>query len=226
MISRKVDGIILSTCGKLHDYIAKISHMLPVVAIYRSIDHPDYCGDFIDSDTNVDTYTVTKHLLENGHRKIFIISGPQHVSSGYNRFNGFRRAMAEYGILVDDAYPYCYNFDYTSQGGYEGCRRLFASEDRPTALVTGNAEVLRGALSYCRSNGIRIPEDLSIVGGMQPENSNLFFTDITSVILDSEAIGKRAGQMILDRIANGNAKLKNQVIFSSQIHYGNSVKKL
>jgi LacI family transcriptional regulator len=134
--------------------------------------------------------------------------------------------MAEYGILVDDSYPYRYDSDYTAKGGYEGCRRLFSMPDRATALVAGNVQVLLGTLSYCQEHNVGIPGDISVVCGMQPENSTLFFTDITSAVLDAKMIGKRAGQMILERIANADVKLKNQVIFSSKIHYGNSVKRL
>ncbi len=225
MMSRKVDGIVIHSCGENSALIAQISQTIPTVAVLRRIEHPDYCGDFVDADSVTGTYMITKHLLEQGHRKIFIINGPLNVSAGYDRFFGFQRAMQEYNITVDAAYPYRCDTHFKKHESMQAVEQLLQMPDRATAVVTTNAETLLGVLSYCRIHDVRIPEDLSVVSYIKAVNDDLFYITCTCALGDYFSVGQRAGALILERI--DNPQLPNrEVIYPSAMLYGNSVKPL
>ena len=170
-------------------------------------------------------FALTQYLLENGHRKIFIINGPQDISSGYERYRGFCKAMQQSGILVDDEYPYQYISDYTRQGGIDGCRKMLEMKDRATALIATNAEVLIGALIYLSKQQIKIPDDISVVSYSLPVNLPLFPIDITSATQNPSILGEKAAGLLLERVRS--SKMQNrEVIYPCLIHYGNSVRRI
>lgn len=225
MLERRVDALVVHSCGHHDSLIAHISKRIPTLSLYRRIDDLHYRGDHVDSDNEASVYSITKHLLENGHRKIFIINGPQNISTGTERFAGFCRAMREFGIRVEDDYPYRFDSDFMQTGGMEGCERMLACSERPTALVTTNVEVLIGALKCLEANGLSVPEDISVVSHAQPLNMGLFKVSVTSTAQDQVMLGQRAGQLLLERLKC--ATLPNrEVIFPSLIQYGNSVRNL
>lgn len=225
MMQRHVDAMVIQNCGKNNDFIAEISHKIPTIAVYRRVMHENYCGDFIDDENSTALYMLTRHLLECGHRKIFIINGPQDISSGYERYCGFRRAMREYGIEVDKDYPYQYFSDYMRQGGMEGCKKLLEMRDRATALIATNGELLLGTLIYLRERKIAIPQDLSVVSYSLPVNLPIFPLRITSAIQNPATLGEKAASLLLERLKT--AELPNrEVIYPCRIEYGESVRRI
>ena len=225
MVQRHIDALVIQSCGKNNEFIARISQTIPTVAAYRRLDNEDYKGDYIDDENGATMFALTQYLLENGHRKIFIINGPQDISSGYERYRGFCKAMQQSGILVDDEYPYQYISDYTRQGGIDGCRKMLEMKDRATALIATNAEVLIGALIYLSKQQIKIPDDISVVSYSLPVNLPLFPIDITSATQNPSILGEKAAGLLLERVRS--SKMQNrEVIYPCLIHYGNSVRRI
>lgn len=225
MLERRVDALVVHGCGENNALIARISHQLPMVAAYRRINDPDYRGDYIDHENQFTSYTLTKHLLDNGHRRIFIINGPQNTSTGLERFQGFCRAMAEYGYPVDESYPYRYDSDYTRQGGIDGCRRMLSQNVLPTALIATNPETLLGALTYLRTRKVSIPEDLSVVSCADLPNASLYPVQVTCAQQDPFILGEKAGVLLLERLSASNVA-NREIIYPCPIEYGNSVLKI
>ena len=225
MLGRRVDALVVHSCGVNNALIAQASCQLPMVAVYRRIDDPDYRGDYVDHENQASSYALTRHLLDNGHRRIFIINGPQNISTGRERFEGFGRAMAEYGLPVTDEYPLRFDSDYTLQGGVEGCRKMLALPVMPTALIATNAETLLGALTYLRAAGIRIPDDLSVVSCASPPNASLFEVQITCAQQDPRTLGEKAGHLLLERL-HAHTLPNREVIYPCPIEYGGSVRKI
>ena len=225
LLSHRVDGIIINSCQPREHKLARISRTIPMVAVYRRIQDPDYIGDFIDSDGTNGTYALTRHLLQNGHRKIYIINGPLNTSAGYDRFRGFCQAMEEFGIPVDEHYPYQIETDYTCSDGFRAMEAISLLEDRPTAIVTTNPETQIGLLHCCKERNLKIPDDFSLVSYAPSNNTELMFVEPTCAIQDHRVIGQRASDLILERIAN--PKLPNrEIIYPCPIVYGNTVKPL
>jgi len=105
---------------------------------------------------------ATRHLLELGHRRIAVISGPDEVLCSRARVDGYRAAVETAGLRVDPALVR--HGDFHVEGGYEQGRRLLAMADPPTAIFAGSDLQALGVYEAAREAGLRIPEDLSVVG--------------------------------------------------------------
>ncbi|GAA4429034.1 LacI family DNA-binding transcriptional regulator [Georgenia halophila] len=105
---------------------------------------------------------ATRHLLELGHRRIGVVTGPADVMCSRQRTDGHRAALDEAGIPYDPALILSGKF--TAGSGYEQGLRLLDRPDRPTAIFAGNDLEAMGLLRAARDRGLRVPEDLSIVG--------------------------------------------------------------
>jgi DNA-binding LacI/PurR family transcriptional regulator len=105
---------------------------------------------------------ATRHLLELGHQRIAVISGPDEVLCSRARVDGYRAAVETAGLRVDPALVR--HGDFHLEGGYEQGRQLLALADPPTAIFAGSDLQGLGVYEAAREAGLRIPEDLSVVG--------------------------------------------------------------
>lgn len=223
LMSKQVDGLVINTSGKNDEFITSLSKQTPIVLLNRKITQNGFKGDLIDSDNTQGAYALTKHLLSFGHYKIGVINGNLMVSTGGERFTGFKKAMQEVGIEVDDGYRYRYDGDFTMDSGYKGAAKLMESEDRPTAILSMNNAMTIGALKYFRNNGINIPGDISVACYGNIDNIELMYTQPSIVTLNPVTIGHKIGEFMLERIKDD--KLSNrEFIYSPQLVPGNAVK--
>lgn len=225
LISKKIDALILNTSGENDSLVASISEKMPIVLINRKVNDPMFKGDFIDSDNNVGAYLLTSHLISYGHRKIGIINGLLSINTGCERFEGFKRAMKEVNINVDDTYPYMFNGNFTAESGYQGAEAIMSRDDKPTAIVVMNNAMTIGALKYFRNHGISVPEEVSIASYGSIANIELYYVQPSIVTMDAWTIGKKAGELILHRIKNKDATNK-EIILTPQLLIGDGVKKI
>ncbi|MDI3508599.1 MAG: hypothetical protein PWP55_791 [Clostridiales bacterium] len=225
LISKKIDGLILNTTGENDGFIASLSEHMPLVLVNRKVYSDKFKGDFIDSDNIQGAYNLVSYLLSLGHRKIGVINGMLTVSTGKERFKGFVKAMSEVGIEVNEDYPYRYDGEFTLESGYQGAAKIMSSSDKPSAIIIMNNVMTMGALKYFRSNGIDVPNDISIAAYGNIDNIELMYIQPTIVTLNAWVIGNKAGEMILERIKN-KAVSNREVIYVPQLIEGNSVKNI
>ena len=227
LLEKKVDGIILNTTGYNYDFVASVSQHLPIVLCGRKIENPFFKGDFVDSDNQTGSYKLTRHTIELGHRKIGIIGGQQSISSGTERLEGFRHAMATIDIKVDASYPYQFVGDYNrAQSGYEGARYLMSLQDPPTAILAMNNELAIGALRYFRTHGIEVPDQVSFACYGNIRNSDLFYVQPDTVDMDPRVIGSKAGEMLIERIEYKNQLPNRELRFTPGLVKGNTLKRI
>jgi DNA-binding LacI/PurR family transcriptional regulator len=225
LVSKKVDGLILNTTGKNDDFIAALSKKIPIVLINRRLFNMNYNGDFIDGGNLDGVYDLTAHLIAYGHRKIGVINGDLSVSTGMERFEGFKMSMKEIGINVDLNYPYRFDGQFTMESGYQGAAYLMGLSEPPSGIVVMNNSMTLGALKYFRMNGIRVPEEISIVSFGNIENVELMYVKPSIVTLNAYAIGNKVGKVILERIHNPTVK-NREVIITPQLIVGDSVRRI
>ncbi|MFJ1758514.1 LacI family DNA-binding transcriptional regulator [Kitasatospora sp. NPDC088134] len=106
--------------------------------------------------------TATRHLLDLGHRRIAVISGPSGMMCSRARVDGYRTALETARVPVDPALVR--EGDFHHEGGYAAARALLTLPDRPTAIFAGNDLQALGVYQAARELGLRVPEDLSVVG--------------------------------------------------------------
>ena len=138
------------------------------------------------------------HLIGLGHRRIGIVSDTPRISSSSERLHGYRRALAAAGIPADErlvaiAGP-------TQADGHRAARDLLAGSDRPTALFTANNFMTVGALLAARELGLRIPDQLALVGFDDLDWTALVDPPLTAVSQPVGELGRVAGERLLARI--------------------------
>lgn len=226
MMEKQVDGIIINTTGFNDAYISEISQHVPIVLLHRKIEHPDFRGDWVDTDIYNCAYTLTKLLVERGHRKIGVLNGPSHLSTAKMRYDGFCTALHEYGLSFSKENPYYYEGDFTLQSGCDGAQYFMDMKDPPTAIVNMHGESTLGMLRYFRNHGVRIPEDISLVSISAIPHSDVLYVRPYHYKMFPETVGYRAAHMILERIEADNKLQNRESCFSMPIVNGDSIKDL
>ncbi len=177
LISRYVDGIILATVGTTGNFIKEIieEFKIPIVVIDNRV--KGYKTNVVLHDNVKGAYILTKHLIEHGHKKIACISGPIIETSGKRRLEGYKNALNESGIEIDEALIKV--SDWKILGGYNSTIELFKNyqhkkQNKPTAIFVGNSVMALGSLKAIRELKLRVPEDVALVSF-----DNLMFTEAT-----------------------------------------------
>ncbi|MFZ7121013.1 MAG: LacI family DNA-binding transcriptional regulator [Eubacteriaceae bacterium] len=224
LYSKKIDGLILNTMAENDDIICQISTKIPVVLVNRKIFKNNFHGDFVGTDCKNGAYLLTEHLLKYGHRKIGIINGPLNISTARERYEGFKSAMKKnMHIHIGNDYIYKYNGDFSTVSGYNGISKLMNLQNPPTAVVVMNNNMLLGALKYCKSNKIEIPENLSICSFGNINNMDLFYAQPTIVEEDPKLIGTKVAKYILERIEKNKNMLNRNFVYKPKLLIGDTV---
>lgn len=223
LMSKKVDGLIINVSGKNDRLVCDLSRKIPIVLIARRVDNPDFAGDFVGNDNFRGAYELARHVLSFGHRRIGLIRGPDDLSTGSERFNGFTAALRDAGVTLPD--ELVFTGDFYEESGREGAQRLLAATPAPTLLVTMNNAMSFGALSYVKQRGLRIPEDLSFAAYGDIFNRELLYVNPTIVSQNPGKEGQLAGELLMRRIADKNATPMTALIPSSLLE-GESIARI
>lgn len=161
LIERRVSGIIATPTGGNLDMWAKLRELgTDVVFVDRSIPGlPDV--DVVSIDNFTSAHAATANLVAHGHRRVSIISGPATTTTGRDRIAGYRQALEESGIPVDDQLIRTASFRGT--GGGDAATALLNLECPPTALVVANTAQVTNVLQRIIHSGISVPSDLSLI---------------------------------------------------------------
>jgi LacI family transcriptional regulator len=143
---------------------------------------------------------ATEHLLSLGHRRIGAITGPQIYLASTERLNGFHGAMAAAGVLPDPSLVLDSGFDIES--GAKAAARLLDMADTPTAIFAFNDNTAIGALRVARERGISVPDELSIVGFDDSEQSAIVTPALTTVRQPLAEMGRMAVSLLV-RLLDG-----------------------
>lgn len=220
LVGKKLDALIINSSGHNDEFIAALSKRVPTILIHRRLNAPGMEGDFLDTNGRQGGYLVGELLLNHGHRRLGLINGPQRLSTGRDRYEGFLQALNDAG--VSESNLLVYEGDFTFEAGYQGAKLFKQAETPPTAIAAMNNVMTLGALQYCRRTGIEVPDEISIAGYGTIEHRDLMYVEPTYVSQDAWLIGKRAAEMMLERL-QGAPVPNREVIFDSAVVSGNSV---
>jgi LacI family transcriptional regulator len=156
LLRRRVDGLILTTARL--DTSTEPERPVPhVLALRTDGVRPSSIGD-----DRLGAHLATRHLIDLGHRRIGLVGGPGYASSARNRQEGFRSALAESGVPVDESL--IAGDAFSIEAGETAGRILLDRPDRPTAVFAVNDNTAIGVMAAAHALGLRIPDDLSLVG--------------------------------------------------------------
>ncbi|MBC7319812.1 LacI family DNA-binding transcriptional regulator [bacterium] len=189
-----VDGVIISASRIPNEHIINLAEEgLPIVVINRILEHPKI--SYVSTDMEKGGYLATKHLIELGHTRIAFINGPSHSEAAERRFLGYKKALAEFKIrynsnLVSFNVP-------VAESGHKETIRLLHTKNPPTAIFTYNDLMAFGVMKAVKDLGIRIPDDLSVVGFDDIFFSSFTDPPLTTIRQPKEELGKKAVELLL-----------------------------
>lgn len=146
---------------------------------------------------------ATDHLLQLGHRRIAMISGPSGNPLVKDRLKGYRQQLAKADITVPA--EFVGRGDFTLQSGYHAMQKLLALTHKPTAVFCANDEMAMGAIRAAKDAGKRVPQDLSVVGFDDIQFAEYYDPPLTTIRQPRREIGETAMRLILDVFAKRNA---------------------
>lgn len=214
LVQKRVDGVLLVPARSLAEPVAFLRDQgIPVVVVDRRV--PDCQADSVRCDSVAGARELTRLLLDLGHRQIAALNGPEGVSTALDRVAGCKQALAEAGL--DPALLLACHDEYTQAGGYRMAQRALNYSPRPTAFFAGNNFIAFGAYRAIREAGLRIPEDVALVAFDDLPPSFTVDPFLTVVAQPAYEMGRRATQILLDRLLAGDALPFQEVILPFQI---------
>lgn len=169
---------------------------IPAVLVNRSIDSAQV--DVVVSDNFRGGKLVAEAMVELGHRRIAIITGPDNTTTSRDRERGFREQLRASGVPLDESLRRVGQF--THRSGYQWCLDLLAAEPRPTALFAANDVIAFGALDAARRVRVKVPAELSIVGFDDIDMAGWEGFSLTTVRQPLAEMGRAAAKLLIERI--------------------------
>ncbi|QTV80270.1 LacI family DNA-binding transcriptional regulator [Microbacterium sp. NIBRBAC000506063] len=194
-----VDGAIIVSHHTGDLYVERIASAVPVVFGGRpmTVRPTDY---FVDTDNVLGGRHATEHLLGIGRRRIATVSGPRTMPAAVDRIDGFRQALAEAGLEPAGEY----DGGFSEAGGAEAARRMLTSgAGLPDAIFVASDLMARGVMSVLRGAGVRIPEDIAIVGFDDSHVATSVDPALTTVRQPMFAQGQAMAGVLLELLAGG-----------------------
>ena len=197
LAEKRIDGLIFVASGT--DAVVRATlqdFKTPMVLLDRDVSGM-HC-DLVEVDHVVGGELATRHLLDLGHPRVACISGPPGLSPSSQRRAGWKQALADAG--VDRAEADLARGDFTARGGYLAMQQLLRRKPRPTAVFVCNDLMAFGALNAASVEGVRVPEELSIVGFDDIELAAYSSPPLTTIAQPKLRIGTLAAELLLERV--------------------------
>ncbi len=192
-LSRRVDGLLISPVYRLASEAAIYKELLARGVPTLILGHlAPFCAHFpnVEADDLIGGYSVTRHFLKLGHKRIAFLAGPPATPWTQERFEGYRRALREDGLDVDD--KLVFQAGRTLEDGAKVATQLISEASDATALQANNDLVAAGCANVLLGQGFRIPEDLSVAGFGDTLLSEYFRVPLTTVSQPKHRLGLAA----------------------------------
>jgi len=197
--AKHIDGMILLTPRNDDEGLVELQELnIPAVVMGRLISATGLSS--VDIDNRAAARTAVEHLIGLGHRRIgCILNAPVPYSSAYERLAGYQDALAQYGITPEQNWIKSADFDPMS--GYTQMKLLLEEANRPTAVFIASDNVAIGAMLAMRDNGVRVPEDISIVGFDDIPSARFFAPPLTTIRTPARELAQKSCFLLLDLIS-------------------------
>ncbi len=227
LIDRGVDGIIISFDGIEADETDRlIAHMLSFGIKIISIDYKTQYKSVSNVllDNKMGGYIATRHLIEQGHKKIGCITGPIQAdsSTANQRFMGYKQALAKFHIEENEKFV-AYG-EYNIEAGVKHAGKLLA--EGVTGIVASNDLCAYGIYKWARDHGVSIPDDLSVVGYDDIVYSDFFSPRLTTIRQPAYDMGFEAANKIIECCEGIDTGGSKDLIFKPELVIGGSTRQL
>lgn len=224
LIEKRVDGIVLASAG-LHTELINniINNNIPVVLVDRKIEGLENKTDWVIENNIEGSYQLTKKLIEEGHKKIGVISGLIRVSTGIERYQGFEKAMKEYGLEIDS--DYIFEGDYSEKAGKDAVNEFLNLSPAPTALLSFNNTMTVGAIKELMKYHTDEKEFTIASYGKVEFQNYLNNIKLYSVKQNPYKMGNIVGERMLSHLLPRESNEEKSKIISLEPEYNFSLKR-
>ncbi len=213
---QRVQGILITPIDPEHPSLAEVvARGIPLVIVDRTREVDTQCSVAVDDVTGGEL--AARHLLELGHDRIAFIGGPESLGQVRERLLGARRAVASAG-LPEDRLTVLVSAELTVAEGRNAGQLLVGLPEgrRPTGAVCANDMIALGLLQQCVTLGLRVPDDLAIVGYDDIDFAAAAAVPLTSVRQPRRQLGTTAAELLLDEASNPDHQHR-QVVFTPEL---------
>ena len=198
LIGNGIDGLIYVpediSAEEYYELTAKYN--VPTVQVDRMIQGVDTDAVLVDNSEAI--YSAVSLLINKGHQKIAIISGPKSVFSAKERQVGYLRVLTDHNVLyIDD---YFVTGENTFATGYQGCEALLALADPPTAIIATNYNITLGMITLLQERGLHFPDDIDAVGFDCVEVCTMMKPPLPVIYQPETQIGQTAANYLIERL--------------------------
>jgi len=218
---RPVDGLLLRVANDIRGEHLDILERagMPYVLIKRHI--PGRRMNCVISDDVTGARMATSHLLELGHRRIGFVCGKPHLTLNRERLAGYREALEEHGVGFDEGLVR-QEEHFTTEMGYRAVRSLLEAPSRPSAVFVASDTMAIGGYEAVWDLGLRIPDDVSIVGYDDIQAASALQPPLTTVRTSYYDFGRLAAQLLLDLIEGREVAPQRRVIHPTLVVRGST----
>jgi LacI family transcriptional regulator len=217
LLARRLDTLVIASCRSTVELFLRIEKQkTPYVLIDRSF--PGLSPNFVGVDDEMVGKIATQHLLDIGCQRIAHIRGPE-TSPGMFRLEGYKRTLVEAGMKITDEYIIAEPKGdvETRKRGAEAMRQLLSLKPRPDGVFCFNDPLAMGAMNYALDQGLRIPEDIAVIGCGNLHYDDSLRVSLSSINQHSRLIGEEAGRITLGILKSRMAPMPVAVVLQPEL---------
>jgi DNA-binding LacI/PurR family transcriptional regulator len=224
--SGQLDGVIL-VGADVYPEIARTAQTQGIPVLLVDNWEPDMSVDCVVTDNRGGIMRLVNYLVSQGHERIGFIGGPLSHRSLQERYDGYRAALRENGITHSRDWSWLHNEPGPQvEQGQEGLRALLDRGMPVTAVITDNDSTAVGVLKACEVAGIRVPDDLSLVGFDNVELSEHITPPLTTINIHQRQMGAMAARRLHELIEGRDADVPLRITLGTELIIRRSVKQL
>jgi LacI family transcriptional regulator len=215
LLARQVDGLIIASVQPLNrvELFERIrARKVPFILIDRPIEGVN--ASFVGANNRSIGRLATEHLIEQECRCVAHLRGPN-IGIAAERLHGYRLALEKCGLPIQPRYVV--TGGYTDDSGYHGMRRLLQLRPIPDGIFCYNDPVAIGAMKAIFEAGLKVPDDISVVGAGNVHYSDMLRVPLTTVDQGTSRMGTQAAELLLDRIATKRTPRLKRVLIPPKL---------
>lgn len=209
MRRKRVDGLLVCSATLDAPFVQDLTAAgTPFVLVSRMSADPDV--PYIITDDRAGARLAVEHLVDLGHRRIGFIGGPENVQASRDRMSTYHDVLTEHAISAQREWSH--HADFTQAAGRQAGQQILSLADRPTAIFAANDVTALGVLEVAEGLGLRIPEDLSLVGYDDISYASLPRIQLTTVAQPAIEMGQIAADWLFSRIGSDDVPPLQRVL--------------
>ncbi|MBW0767301.1 LacI family DNA-binding transcriptional regulator [Mammaliicoccus lentus] len=215
LMAKRVDGIIVASTRMTNDIIVNlIDKNFPIITYNRRI-YKDGYNSHVVLDNFLGANMAIEHLVKLNHKRIAYISGPLRYSTFYDRLQGFLSSINTYNLEVDEEIMYMDKLEYKKV--YDFAKKLMNSNNPPTAYFSSTDNMALAVMEAAVSEGLKIPEDISVIGCDDIDISGNSFIQLTTIAQQKERMATLTIEKLMKKISDKSNEEKVDIVIKPQL---------